>query len=252
MSGHSKWSTIKRKKASLDAKRGKIFTRVAREITVAAREGGGDPETNFRLRLAMDKAREANMPKENIERAIARGTGEGSKGVVLEDITYEAYAPFGVALLVQVLTDNRNRTVAELRHTLNKQGGNMSEAGAVAWQFERKGYIAIEPGEVDGDELFDRAVEAGAQDVIFGNDVIEVYASVEDFQGVQEALKAGGFKLDTAEISMLPQNPMTLESSETFKVMRVIEAIEDLDDVQQVSSNLDITDELMNQYEAAA
>jgi YebC/PmpR family DNA-binding regulatory protein len=251
MSGHSKWSTIKRKKAAVDAKRGKIFTRLAREITVAAREGGGDPDTNFRLRLAIDKAKLGNMPKDNIERAIARGTG-GGKDDDLEEITYEAYTPYGVAVLVQVLTDNRNRTVAELRHVFNKQGGNLAEVGSVAWQFERKGYVAIEPDGVDADEIFERAVEAGAEDVIFGDDLIEVYAELRDFQAVQEALQASGVDFATAELSMLPKNTLQLEASQTLKVMRVIEALEDLDDVQQVYSNLDITDELMTQYEAVA
>lgn len=249
MSGHSKWSTIKRKKAAVDAKRGKIFTRLAREISVAAREGGGDPEINFRLRLAIDKAKTANMPKENIERAIMRGTGEGQEDA-LEEITYEGYAPHGVALLVQVLTDNRNRTVAEVRHVFSKQGGSLSEAGAVAWQFDRKGYIAIEPDGVDPEEVFEYAVEAGAEDVVIGDDLIEVYAELNDFQGVQEALKACGYDLATAEVSMMPKITLQLTPQETFKVMRVIEALEDLDDVQQVFSNLDISDELMEQYEA--
>jgi YebC/PmpR family DNA-binding regulatory protein len=251
MSGHSKWSTIKRKKAAVDAKRGQIFTRLAREITIAAREGGGDPDTNFRLRLAIDKARASNMPKDNIERAIARGTG-GGKGDELEEITYEAYAPHGVALLVQVLTDNRNRTVAEVRHVLNKQGGNLSEAGSVAWQFDRKGYIAIEPDGIDPDEVFEHAVEAGAEDVIFGDDMIEVYAELSEFRAVQEALQAGGVSFASAELSMVPKNTLQLASDQALKVMRVIEALEDLDDVQQVYANLDITDELMGQYEAAA
>jgi YebC/PmpR family DNA-binding regulatory protein len=250
MSGHSKWSTIKRKKAAEDAKRGKIFTRLAREITIAAREGGGDSETNFRLRLAEDKAKAANMPKENIERAVARGTGEG-KDDELEEITYEAYAPFGVALLIQVLTDNRNRTVAEVRHAFSRQGGGLSEVGAVAWQFDRKGYIAVEPNGVDPEELFEQAVDAGAEDVIIGDDLIEIYALLEDFQTVQETLQASGVDLASAELSMVPKTTLQLPPDQTIKVMRVIEALEDLDDVQQVYSNLDITDELMEQFEAA-
>ncbi len=250
MSGHSKWSTIKRKKAAADAKRGKIFTRLAREITIAAREGGSDEEANFRLRLAIDKAKAANMPKDNIERAVLRGTG-GGKEDTLEEVTYEGYAPHGVALLVQVLTDNRNRTVAELRHVFRKQGGGMSDAGAVAWQFDRKGYIAIEPDGVDADQIFEHAVEAGAEDVVIGDDLIEVYADISSFQLVQETLQSRGVAFATAELSMIPKNTLHLEPEETFKVMRVIEALEDLDDVQQVFSNLEITDELMQQYEAA-
>jgi YebC/PmpR family DNA-binding regulatory protein len=249
MSGHSKWSTIKRKKAAVDAKRGAMFTRLAREITVAAREGGGDPDVNLRLRLAIDKAKGANMPKDNIERAILRGTG-GGKDDELEEITYEGYAPFGVALLVHVLTDNRNRTVAEVRHVFNKQGGNLSEAGAVVWQFDRKGYIAIEPDGVDPEEIFEHAVEAGAEDVIIGDDLIEVYAELGDFQSVQDALRVCGLDFATAELSMVPKTTLQLTPEETFKVMRVIEALEDLDDVQQVYSNLDISDELMQQFEA--
>jgi YebC/PmpR family DNA-binding regulatory protein len=250
MSGHSKWSTIKRKKAAADAKRGQIFTRLAREITIAAREGGGDPDTNFRLRLAIDKAKAGNMPKDNIERAVLRGTG-GGKDDVLEEITYEGYAPHGVAVLVQVLTDNRNRTVAEVRRVFNKQGGSLSEVGAVAWQFDRKGYIAIEPDGIDPDDIFEYAVEAGADDVIIGDDLIEVYAELSNFRTVQETLTASGVEFATAELSMVPKNTLQLAPDETLKVMRVIEALEDLDDVQQVYSNLDISDELMTQYEAA-
>jgi YebC/PmpR family DNA-binding regulatory protein len=250
MSGHSKWSTIKRKKAAVDAKRGQVFTRLAREITVAAREGGADPETNFRLRLAMDKAKAANMPKDNIERAVARGVG-GGKDAELEEVTYEGYAPYGVALLVQVLTDNRNRTLAEVRHVFSKQGGSMAEAGAVVWQFDRKGYIAIEPDGVDPDEVFEHAVDAGAEDVIIGDDMIEVYSELSDFQAVQESLQACGVSFATAELAMVPNNTLQLPPDEAVKVMRVIESLEDLDDVQQVYSNLDITDELMMQFEAA-
>ena len=250
MSGHSKWSTIKRKKAAVDAKRGKIFTRLAREVTIAAREGGGDPDANIRLRLAIDKAKAANMPKDNIERAIDRGTGGGKEGD-LDEVTYEGYAPHGVALLVQVLTDKRNRAVAEVRHVLSKQGGTMADVGSVAWQFDRKGYIVIEPDGIDTDEVFEQAVDAGAEDVIFGDDLIEIYAELDTFRSVQQALMDAGISLAEAELSMIPKTPMQLEQEQTFKVMRVIEALEDLDDVQQVYSNLDISDELMSQYEAA-
>jgi len=251
MSGHSKWSTIKHKKAATDAKRGKIFTRLAREITIAAREGGGDVENNFNLRLAVDKAKSANMPKDNIERAIKRGTGE-LKGEDLVEITYEGYAPNGVALLVQVLTDNKNRAVSEVRRVLTRQGGTMAEAGAVAWQFERKGYIAIAPDGIDRDTLFEVAVEAGAEDVTFGDDLTEVLATPEDFQTVRQALEDAGITFETAELSMIPKNTMQLEEKETLQVMGVIEALEELDDTQQVYSNLDISDEVMAKYEAAA
>jgi YebC/PmpR family DNA-binding regulatory protein len=189
------------------------------------------------------------MPKENIERAIARGTGEGKEDE-LQEVTYEGYAPHGVALLVHVLTDNRNRAVAEVRHAFSKQGGSMAEAGAVAWQFDRKGYIAVEPDGLDAEELFMEAVEAGAEDVIIEEDLVEIYAKLNDFQRVQESLKALGVQFATAELSMVPKTTLELEPDKTFKVMRVIEALEDLDDVQEVYSNLDISDELMQQYEA--
>lgn len=251
MSGHSKWSTIKHKKAAQDARRGKIFTRLAREITVAAREGGGSPDANFNLRLAVDKARSANMPKENIERAIKRGTGE-LKGEALEEVTYEGYAPNGVALLVKVLTDNRNRTVAEIRRVLTRQGGTMADAGAVAWQFDRKGYIAIAPDGADQDAIFEVAVEAGAEDVVFSDDLIEVYAELDDFQAVRQALEDASIQFEAAELAMIPKATMQLHERETFQVMGVIEALEELDDVQQVYSNLDISDEFLAKYEAAS
>jgi YebC/PmpR family DNA-binding regulatory protein len=245
MSGHSKWKTIQHKKAATDARRGKLFTRLAREIVIAAREGGGDPEANFNLRLAVDKAKAANMPKDNIERAIKRGTGE-LKGAELVEVIYEGYAPNGVALLVQVLTDNRNRAVADVRRVLTRQGGTMAEAGAVAWQFERKGYIAIAPDGVDQDALFEVAVEAGA------DDVVEVFAELSDFQAVRQALEDAGIAFETAELSMIPKTPMQLGEKETIQVMGVIEDLEDLDDVQQVYSNLDISDEVMAKYEASS
>jgi YebC/PmpR family DNA-binding regulatory protein len=251
MSGHSKWSTIKHKKAVTDARRGKLFTRLAREITVAARMGGGDPDTNFGLRLAIDKAKSANMPKDNIERAIKRGTGE-LKGEELYEVTYEGYAPNGVAVLVKVLTDNKNRTVADIRRILTRQGGTMAEAGAVAWQFDRKGYIAIAPDGIDEDTVFEIAVEAGADDIVFGDDLIEVYADIENFQAVRQALEEAGIPFETAEMSMIPKTTLQLGEKETLRVMGVIDALEDLDDTQQVYSNLDISDEVMAKYEASS
>jgi YebC/PmpR family DNA-binding regulatory protein len=250
MSGHSKWSTIKHKKAITDARRGKLFTRLAREITVAARMGGGDPDTNFGLRLAVDKARSANMPKDNIERAIKRGTGE-LKGEDLSEVMYEGYAPNGVAVLVKVLTDNKNRTVADIRRVLTRQGGTMAEAGAVAWQFERKGYIAIAPDGVDEDIIFEIAVDAGADDIVFGNDLIEVYADMESFRAVRQALEEAGIHFETAEVSMIPKTTLQLGERETLQVMGIIDALEELDDTQQVYSNLDISDDVMAKYEAA-
>lgn len=251
MSGHSKWSTIKHKKAAADAKRGKIFTRLAREITIAAREGGGDPDVNFNLRLVIDKAKSANMPKENIERAVKRGTGE-LKGADLLEVMYEGYAPNGVALLVHTLTDNKNRTVADVRRVLTRQGGTLAEAGAVAWQFERKGYIAITPDGADDDTIFEVAVEAGADDVVFGEDLVEVYAELEHFQAVRQALQEAGIQFETAELAMIPKATLQLEEKQTLQVMAVIDALEELDDTQQVYSNLDISDEVMVKYEATA
>jgi len=251
MSGHSKWATIKHKKATTDARRGKLFTQLSREITIAAREGGGNPEFNFGLRLAVDKAKGANMPKENIERAIKRGTGE-LKGEELEEVSYEAYAPHGVALIIQVLTDNRNRSIAEVRRVLTRQGGTMAEAGAVAWQFERKGYIALTPNGGDAEKIFEAAVEAGAEDVVISDDMVEVFTLPEAFQSVREALMDLGVGVETASLSLVPKNTLQLGETETIKVMDVINALEELEDVRQVYSNLDISDEVMAKFEAAA
>jgi len=249
MSGHSKWSTIKRKKAATDAKRGAIFTRFAREIEIAARNGG-DPDTNFSLRLVVDKARSANMPKDNIERAIKRGTGE-LKGEELAEVTYEGYGPHGIAMLIEVVTDNRNRSVADVRRIFNKMGGSMAEPGSVAWQFKRRGYITLASDGVDSDRVFEVALDANADDVVFGDDLIEIFTELDAFQGVREALAEENIDVDSAEPSYFPDNPVSLDEAEAIKVMKVVEALEDLDDVQQVYSSLDITDELMAAYEAA-
>lgn len=246
MSGHSKWSTIKHKKAAVDAKRGKLFTRLAKEITIAAREGGGDPAFNNRLALAIDKAKAANMPKDNIDRAVKRGTGE-LEGLELVENTYEAYAPHGVGLIVEVVTDNRNRAVADLRHVLSKNGGSLAESGSVAWQFTRKGYISIVE-EVDEDELFLVVADAGAEDIQFG-ETTEIYVELDYFQAVQKALHEADIPLD--EVSMIydPNNPMDLGMHEMMQVMRVIENLEDMDDVQNVYSALNITDEAIAEIE---
>ena len=248
MSGHSKWSTIKHKKAATDKKRGKIFTTLAKELTIAAREGGGDPEFNSRLSLAIDKAKAENMPKDNIERAIKRGTGE-LEGGALEEIMYEAYGPHGVGILVETVTDNRNRSIADIRHVANKNGGSMAAAGSVAWQFTRKGYIAI-TGEVDQDELFMVAADAGADDVQFG-EVTEIYVALESFQTVQKALKEAGYTLDEANLIYDPNNPVALSPEHTLQIMKFIEAMEEIDDAQNVYSTLDITDEAIAAMEAA-
>ena len=251
MSGHSKWSTIKRKKAANDAKRGSMFTRLAREIALAAREAGGDAETNFGLRLAVERARAANMPKDNIERAIKRGTGEDKDATAFERILYEGYAPHGVAVMMEVVTDNRNRTVAELRHTLTKAGGTMAEAGAVAWQFRRAAYFSIPARGVDREKLFETAVEAGADDVVFGEDSIEVFAPVESFKAINDVLHAAGLKAEEAGLRMLPNNTVDLPSDQTVQVMRVVETLEDLDDMQLVFSTLHVSDEAVALLETA-
>ncbi len=250
MSGHSKWSTIKRKKEATDAKRGQIFTKLAKEIALAAREGA-DPDINFKLRLVVDKAKAANMPKDNIERAIRRGAGL-EKGDVLEEITYEGYGPHGVALLIQVVTDNRNRAVADIRRWFNRLGGSLGESGCVAWQFEPRSYFTMPPDDLNLDEIFDIAVESGADDVTFGDDLIEIFAEPNDFQMVKEGLEQHGLQLESAEITMMPKTTITLDEKKSFQNMNLISSLEDLDDVQQVYSNLDISDELMAKFEAQA
>jgi YebC/PmpR family DNA-binding regulatory protein len=251
MSGHSKWSTIKRKKAATDAKRGQRFTKIGRELVIAAREGGPDPETNIRLRLVIDKAKAANMPKDNIERAIRRGAGL-EKSEALEEITYEGYGPHGVAFLVQVLTDNRNRSVADVRRDFNRFGGSLGEAGCVAWQFDTRGYITIDAEGVDTDAVFEIAVEAGADDVLFGDDFIEVFTEPPDLHVVRDALSAQNIAINSAELSKVPKTTMSLENQAALSNMRLSDALEELDDVQQVYSNLEISDEAMAAYEAAA
>jgi len=251
MSGHSKWSTIKRKKATTDAKRGKLFTKIGRELAIAAREGGPDPESNIRLRLIMDKAKAANMPKDNVERAIRRGAGL-EKGEALEEIVYEGYGTHGVAFLVQVLTDNRNRSVADVRREFNRHGGSLGEAGCVAWQFDTRGYITIEAEEVEPDAVFEIAVEAGADDVEISGDFIEVYTDPSELHVVRDALSARGVAINSAELSKVPKVILSLDKKETLSNMNLIDALEELDDVQQVYSNLEISDELMAAYEMAA
>lgn len=249
MSGHSKWSTIKHKKAASDAKRGKVFTRIAKEITIAAREGGGDPVSNTSLRLAVAKAKEANMPKDNIDKAIKRGTGELEGGELI-DAVYEAYGPHSVGILIEVVTDNRNRAIADVRHAVSKYGGNMAEAGSVSWQFKRKGYISI-TDEVDQDELFMVAAEAGADDIQFNDGITEIYVEMEAFRAVQEALEDAGYKMDDSSLIYDPANRIELSPSETIQVLNLIDRIEELDDVQNVFSALEVSDEVLATLEAA-
>jgi YebC/PmpR family DNA-binding regulatory protein len=250
MSGHSKWATIRRKKGAQDAKRGQLFTKLAREIQIAAREGG-DPDANFKLRLAIEKARANNMPKENIERAIRRGAGL-EKGEELVEAMFEGYGPHGVAYLVQVVTDNRNRAVADIRRVLTRAGGSMAESGAVAWQFEPKGYIAVAVDDHNPEEIFDWAIEAGAEDVEIGEEQVEIYTAPEQLRWVREALEARGLKIETAERYMAPKTQITLGPKETLQNMSVIEQLEELEDVSRVYSNLDFSEESLAQYQEAA
>jgi YebC/PmpR family DNA-binding regulatory protein len=247
MSGHSKWSTIKRKKGAEDAKRGKLFTKIGREIMVAVREGGPDPDTNFKLRLVMEKAKQANMPKDNIERSIRRGAGL-EKGENLEQVTYEGYGPGGTALMVLAVTDNRNRTVADVRRAFSRHGGNLGENGCVAWMFEQRGYLTIPMNGHNPDELFELAVDAGAEDVLIGEDIIEVFSDVQMFQNVQEALSTAEIEMDTAELSMVPKTTVDLDPDKGLKVMGLVDALEELEDVEKVFSNLNLTDEMLEIY----
>jgi len=251
MSGHSHWATIRRKKGAADAKRGQVFTRLAREIVIAAREGGGDPSSNFRLALAVDRARAQNMPKENIERAIKRGTGESKEGNAFEEAVYEGYGPHGVALLISVVTDNRNRTVAEMRHLLSRSGGNLGESGSVAWQFKRVAYFGFELGKNDQDKIFELAVEAGADDVTFEDNWVEIVGPVDAFKAISVALKANGVAPEEAELKYIPNMETELSDEQTIQVYRVIENLEELDDVQNVYSTLAISESAMAQLESA-
>jgi len=243
MSGHNKWSTIKHKKGAADAKRGKIFTKLIKEITVAAKIGGGDPDGNPRLRTAIDKAKAENMPKDNIERAIKKGTG-GLEGVTYEETTYEGYGPGGVAVLVEVMTDNRNRTVSDVRSIFSKCNGNMGEAGCVSWMFDKKGLIVFS-GDADFDKLFEAALEAGADDVSDEDGQIEVTTDPSAFFDVREALEKAGFKYDSAEVTMIPQTMVKLEGKQAESMLRLMERLEDNDDVQNVYANFDISEEEM-------
>jgi YebC/PmpR family DNA-binding regulatory protein len=241
MSGHSKWHSIKHKKGALDAKRGKLFTKFIKEITVAARSGGGDPEGNARLRKAIADAKAGNMPNDTIERAIRRGTGE-EEGVHYEEITYEGYGPGGVALMIQAMTDNRNRTVAEIRHIFSKNGGNLGEAGSVGWMFEKKGYIVVDKAAKPEDELFDVVIDAGADDLRDDEDNFEIITAPENFDAVLSAVKAAGVEPQVAEIEMVPQNYIKLEGQDARQMLKLMEALEDHDDVQKVSANFDISE----------
>jgi YebC/PmpR family DNA-binding regulatory protein len=251
MSGHSKWSTIKRKKGAEDAKRGKIFTRLARDIAQQAREGGGDENANPRLKLAIQKAKAENMPKENIERAIQRGTGKLDDGTVLEEIVYEGYGPDGVAYLVETVTDNKNRSLADIKRVFNRAGGAMASAGSVQWQFEQHGHITLAGEGHDFDEVFMVAAEAGADDVVDDDGTILVITPRELLFAVEEALRGAGYEIDDALLQWVAKNETELEVEKALTNMRLMGELEELDDVQAVASNLQITDEIIAAFETA-
>jgi len=251
MSGHSKWANIKHRKGAQDAKRGQLFSKLAKEITVAAKMGGGNPENNVRLRVAIERAREANMPTDNIERAIKRGTGE-LEGVTYEEVTYEGYGPGGVAIIVNVLTDNKNRTAADIRKIFSRLGGNLGTSGSVSWIFEKKGYISVDSSKYNEDDILEIALEVGADDVKKEDDVISIYTPIELFSNVLNALKNKGIEVKVAEISMIPKTVTTVDDETAVKVLRLLDELESNDDVQSVASNLDASDTAFEKFSKEA
>jgi len=245
MSGHSKWSSIKHKKGAADVKRGKIFTKLIKEITVAARMGGGDPDANPRLRHAINQAKAQNMPKDNLERAIKKGTGE-LEGVSYEEIVYEGYGPGGVAVLVECLTDNKNRSIADIRYIFSKAGGNVGTDGCVAWMFDKKGLFTVSKDEADEDTLMEVALDAGAEDIKEEEDSFDVITEPEDFDAVKDAIDSASIKCDVSEITMIPQNYTKVEGKEAEQMCKFMEALDDCDDVQNFYSNADIPDEVLD------
>jgi YebC/PmpR family DNA-binding regulatory protein len=249
MSGHSKWSTIKHKKGVLDARRGQLFTRLSREILVAARSGDSNPDMNFRLRLAVDNARAANMPKENIERAIAKGAGTGANGETLDEITYEGYGPGGAGLIIQTLTDNKNRSATDVRTKLSRNGGNMAQTGAVAWNFEQKGLMTVSVEGRDPEEVALEVVDAGAEDVEIDGDTINITSAFDGFPDVQKAVEAiEGVRVESVEVAMVPTTVVELDANASRQAMRLIDALEELDDVQKVFSNAEFDEEALAEY----
>ncbi|MEW6244141.1 MAG: YebC/PmpR family DNA-binding transcriptional regulator [Bacillota bacterium] len=248
MSGHSKWANIKHKKAKVDAQRGNIFSKISRELMVAARAGGGNPDTNTRLRIAIQKAREANIPSENIQRAIQKGTGE-LEGINYEELVYEGYGPGGVAIMLDILTDNRNRTAGEIRHLFSKHGGNLGETGCVSWMFEKRGYIVVNkegsPGE---DDLMLIALEAGAEDLVSEGDTYEVFTKPEDLEAVRESLVASGVPVAQAEVTMLPKSTVSVAEKDVEKLLKLMDVLEEHDDVQNVYANFDLPEEVMQKH----
>jgi len=249
VAGHSKWANIKRKKEREDAGRGKLFTKAARRITIAAREGGGDPDANFRLRIAIDAAKAINMPNDNIQRAIKRGTGELDSGSVFEETIYEAYGPGGIALLIEIATDNRNRTISEIRYILSKYNASLGEAGCVAWMFERVGLVEAD-GDLDEDQLLLTALEAGATDAEKGEDGFEITCEAENLQQVEEALNRAGLKVKNAEITRKPKNTIPVSLEQADKIADLVEALEENDDVQAVYTNMELTEEIITHLES--
>ena len=248
MSGHSKWATIKRKKASIDAKRGKVFTQITKELTIAAKHGGGDPAGNPRLRLAVDKARASNMPADNIKRAIMKGTGE-LPGVSYEEVTYEAYGAGGVAMLIDTVTDNKNRTVSELRHLLERGSGKLATAGSVAWSFHKKGIIHILKSSYKEDDILNIILDAGADDLKVEDDIYEITTTPETFETVKKALEAKSIKIESAELQMIPENFVKVDGKEAEQVLKLVESLEEHEDVQNVFPNFDIDEKIMANFQ---
>lgn len=251
MSGHSKWSKIKRSKGVADAKRGQVFTKLGREIAVAVREGGGDPENNFRLRLAIQKARESNMPMDNVNSAIKRASGAGAGGATLQETSFEGYGPKGAAILVQALTDNRNRTLQEVRNVFQRGGGTLAEAGSVAWLFESKGTITVDTGSANGEDIALAAIDAGADDVSVETGYLEVYTAPNKLELVRKALERAKYSVSSAELAMIPKTTLELGEEDALKALRLMDRIEELDDVQKVFSNVDFSDSVMEKLRAA-
>ena len=248
MSGHSKWSTIKHAKAITDARRGKLFTKLTREIIIAARQGGGDPDMNIRLRMAIQKAKDNNMPNDNIDRAVKRGTGAGADQDQMAEFTYEGYGPGGIAIMLQTLTDNRNRTVSDIRSTLTKAGGNLAQSGAVAWQFEQKGVVVVTAPEDEADELALVAIDAGADDFESFDDTLQIFSAPGKLEEIRGALTDTQAAIVSSELSMIPSNTISLDAKSATQTLRLLDQLEELDDVQKVYSNADFPDEVLDQY----
>jgi len=248
MSGHSKWSSIKHQKAATDARRGQLFTKLAKEIIVAARQGGGDPDANFRLRMAVQRAKDSNMPTDNIERAVKRGSGDDSAQDQMTEAVYEGYGPGGIAILLHTVTDNRNRTVSDVRSTLSKSGGSLSTAGSVAWQFEQKGVLEVDAGSEDVDELALAAIDAGADDFEADDGTLLLYSTPGNMEAVRASLAETGVSINSSELSMLPKNTVSLDDRSARSTLRLLDRLEELDDVQRVFSNADFPDSVLEEY----